>query len=89
MNSESQDAAPFAGLSRRKMFGISSALATAALAGVAANAQQRTNTREAESDKSASDPGPENAALLKENPNSNTPLQPTAATWGRSGFRLT
>jgi oxalate decarboxylase len=73
MNNETQDTAPLAGLSRRKMFGISSALATAALAGVAANAQQRSNTREAEGDKSASDPGPENAALLKENPNSNTP----------------
>ena len=73
MNSENRDAAPLGGLSRRKMFGISSALATVALAGVAANAQQTANTRTAEGDKSASDPGPENKALLNENPNSNTP----------------
>jgi oxalate decarboxylase len=72
MSNEKLDAGPFGGLSRRKMFGIGSALATAAL-GVAANAQQRTNTKKAEGDKSASDPGPENATLLKENPNSNTP----------------
>lgn len=55
------------------MIGIGSTLATVALAGVAANAQQTTNTRRAEGDKSASDPGPENTALLNENPNSNTP----------------
>ena len=73
MNNENRDAAPFGGLSRRKMFGISSALATAALAGVAANAQTRANTRTAEHDPSATDPGPENTALLNENPNSNTP----------------
>jgi oxalate decarboxylase len=73
MSNEKLDAGRSGGLSRRKMFGIGSALATAALAGVAANAQQRTNTKKAEGDKSASDPGPENTALLKENPNSNTP----------------
>jgi oxalate decarboxylase len=61
------------GFSRRSMFGISSTLATAALAGVAANAQTRANTRTAEHDPSASNPGPENKALLDENPNSNTP----------------
>ena len=55
------------------MIGIGSTLATAALAGVAANAQTRVNTRAAEHDPSDSDPGPENAALLNENPNSNTP----------------
>jgi oxalate decarboxylase len=60
-------------LSRRNMLGIGSTLATAAFAGAAANAQQRANTRIAERDRSASDPGPENRALLKENLNSNTP----------------
>jgi oxalate decarboxylase len=55
------------------MFGIGSVLATAVLTGVAANAQQTTNTRKAEGDRSVSNPGPENTALLNENPNSNTP----------------
>jgi hypothetical protein len=70
---ESQDQGPFRGFSRRSMIGIGSTLATAALAGVAANAQTRGNTRTAEHDPSASNPGPENTALLNENPNSNTP----------------
>jgi hypothetical protein len=60
---ESQDQSPFRGFSRRSMIGIGSTLATAALAGVAANAQTRANTRAAEHDPSQSDPGPENAAL--------------------------
>jgi oxalate decarboxylase len=70
---ESQDQSPTRGFSRRSMIGIGSTLATAALAGVAAKAQTRANTRAAEHDSSANDPGPENAALLNENPNSNTP----------------
>jgi oxalate decarboxylase len=60
-------------VSRRNVLGIGSTLATAALAGVAANAQQRSNTRTAEHDHSASNPGPGNKPLLSENPNSNTP----------------
>jgi oxalate decarboxylase len=48
-------------------------LATIALAGAAANAQTQANTRKAERDPSASNPGPENKGLLKENPNSNAP----------------
>jgi oxalate decarboxylase len=60
--------------SRRTFLGASSAaLAAAALAGFTASAQQREDTRKAESDHSSSDPGPENAPLLAENPNSNTP----------------
>ena len=51
---ESQDQSPFRGFSRRSMIGIGSTLATAALAGVAANAQTRANTRTAEHDPSAS-----------------------------------
>ncbi len=73
MSKESPDPSPNRGFSRRGMIGIGSTLATAALAGVAAKAQTRANTRTAEHDPSDSDPGPENAALLNENPNSNTP----------------
>jgi oxalate decarboxylase len=73
MSMEGQDQSQFRGFSRRTMFGMGSTLATAALAGVAANAQTRANTRAAEHDPADSDPGPENTALLKENPNSNTP----------------
>jgi hypothetical protein len=46
------------------------------------------NTRKAERDKSATDPGPDNIALLNENPNSNTPLLLTVETWGQFGTRL-
>jgi oxalate decarboxylase len=60
--------------SRRSFLGISSAaLATAAIAGLTANAQEKVSTQKAEHDHSSSDPGPENKALLPENPNSNNP----------------
>src|SRR3984885_8288965 len=60
--------------SRRTFLGANSAaFATAAFAGLTASAQERDNTREAESDHSTSDPGPENPPLLAENPNTNTP----------------
>jgi oxalate decarboxylase len=60
--------------SRRSFLGLSSvALATAAFAGRTANAQDKASTQKAEHDHSSSDPGPENKALLGENPNSNTP----------------
>src|ERR1700739_1348243 len=60
--------------SRRSFLGVSSAaLATAALAGVAANAQEAQDTRKAERDTSVSDPGQENKPLLEENPSSNMP----------------
>src|SRR5215471_19663692 len=60
--------------SRRNFLGIGSvALATAALTGLTANAQQRADTRKAEHDHSSSNPGQENKRLLEENPNSNTP----------------
>src|ERR1700751_2749853 len=60
--------------SRRSFLGMSSAaLATAALAGVAANAQETQDTRKAEKDISISDPGQENKPLLEENPSSNLP----------------
>ena len=49
------------------------ALATAALAGLTANAQEKASTQKAEHDHSSSDPGPENKVLLPENPNSNNP----------------
>jgi oxalate decarboxylase len=60
--------------SRRSFLGISSAaLATAALTGLTASAQETADTRKAEHDSSLSDPGQENRPLLDENPNSNTP----------------
>ncbi len=60
--------------SRRKFLGMSSvALATAALAGLTANAQEQASTKKAEHDHSSSDPGPENKSLLDTNLNSNTP----------------
>src|SRR5712671_2445428 len=60
--------------SRRSFLGISSvALATAALAGLTANAQEKASTQKAEHDHSSSDPGQENKALLALNPNSNNP----------------
>ena len=61
-------------LSRRTFLGVGSAsLASAALASLAVNAQERTDTEKADLDHSASDPGPENQPLLDENPNSNLP----------------
>ena len=60
--------------SRRSFLGLSSvALATAALTGLAANAQEKASTQKAEHDHSSSDPGQENKALLALNPNSNMP----------------
>lgn len=62
------------GVSRRAFFGVGSAsLATAALASLAVNAQEREDTEKAEQDHSISNPGPENKPLLDENPNSNFP----------------
>src|SRR3984885_15111988 len=60
--------------SRRSFLGMSSvALATAALAGLTANAQDKASTQKAEHDHSSSDPGQENKGLLALNSNSNTP----------------
>jgi oxalate decarboxylase len=60
--------------SRRNFLGMSSvALATAAFAGLTANAQTKESTQKAEHDHSSSDPGQENKVLLGENPNSNNP----------------
>jgi oxalate decarboxylase len=62
------------GLSRRNFLGVGSAgLATAALASLAVNAQERANIAKGEQDHSASNPGPENKPLLDENPASNLP----------------
>ena len=49
------------------------AVAAAAFGGMTAHAQQRDDTRKAESDHSTSNPGPENNILLHENSNTNTP----------------
>ena len=62
------------GLSRRTFLGVGSAgLATATLAAFTAHAQEVQDTRKAEKDTSASNPGQENKPLLDENPSSNTP----------------
>src|SRR5258705_12576247 len=62
------------GVSRRSFLGGSSvALATAALSGLTAHAQQTQQTRQADKDVSISNPGPENQSLLDLNPNSNVP----------------
>src|ERR1700730_12576691 len=62
------------GLSRRTFLGVGSAgLATATFAALTAHAQEVQDTRKAEKDTSASDPGPENRPLLDENPSSNMP----------------
>ncbi|MGA2850335.1 MAG: cupin domain-containing protein [Terracidiphilus sp.] len=59
---------------RRNFLSLSSAaLATAAITGLAANAQERSSTQKAEHDHSSSDPGQENKSLLAQNPNSNNP----------------
>src|SRR5258706_5015211 len=73
--SEQQESKPgMEGLSRREFLGVGSAgLATAALASLVVNAQDRADTEKAEQDHSASNPGPENKPLLDENPNSNLP----------------
>jgi oxalate decarboxylase len=61
--------------SRRDLLGAAPAtLAAAALVGFIAEAQQTPeNTRQAERDRSVSDPGPENRPLRDMNPNSNLP----------------
>jgi oxalate decarboxylase/phosphoglucose isomerase-like protein (cupin superfamily) len=65
---------PVADLSRRNFLSVgSTALATAALTGITAHAQEMQDTRKAEKDISASDPGQENKPLLDENPSSNAP----------------
>ncbi|HEY4818343.1 MAG TPA: hypothetical protein VIH67_13005, partial [Candidatus Acidoferrum sp.] len=60
------------GLSRRNFLGVGSA-GLAALASLAAKAQDRADIEKAEHDHSSSNPGPENKPLLDENPNSNLP----------------
>src|SRR6266852_2312283 len=68
VSNEKPDNAPFGNLSRRSVFGIGSALTAAALAGVAANAQQvRSSDHHLPNE---SDPGPKNSALEGENPDS-------------------
>jgi oxalate decarboxylase len=74
MSDEKKDRELQDGFSRRSVLGMgSAALAAAAFAGLTANAQEKGSTQKAEHDHSSSDPGPENKALLDENPNSNTP----------------
>jgi oxalate decarboxylase len=60
-------------LSRRDFLGVTSTALTAAVAGLTVHAQEPQATRQAERDRSASNPGQENKPLLDENPNSNLP----------------
>lgn len=60
-------------LSRRNILGIGSSVAGALLAAGTVEARQRAGTQQGKADHSASDPGPENQPLLKENPSSNMP----------------
>jgi oxalate decarboxylase len=72
--SDQNESKSTADLSRRNFLGASStALATAALAGITAHAQEMQDTRKAEKDISASNPGQENKPLLAQNPSSNMP----------------
>jgi oxalate decarboxylase len=72
--SDQNESKSVADLSRRNFLGVgSTALATAALAGITAHAQEVQDTRKAEKDISASNPGQENKPLLIENPSSNMP----------------
>ena len=68
MRNEKPGTGPFGNVSRRNMFGIGSALAAAALAGVTANAQQVQSSDHRRPNES--DPGPKNSALEGENPDS-------------------
>jgi len=62
------------GVSRRRFLGGSSvALATAALSGLTAQAQQSLQIPQAEKALSISNPGPENHSLFELNPHSNVP----------------
>ena len=75
MNEQHKDESPANEFTRRDILGASApaVIATAALAGLSARAQTRENTGKAEHDHSASDPGPENKALLDLNASSNLP----------------
>ena len=76
MNEQHNDESPANDFTREDLLGAvaPAAITTAALAGLSAHAQQtRENTRTAEHDHSASDPGPENTVLRDLNPNSNMP----------------
>jgi oxalate decarboxylase len=61
-------------VSRRNFLSVgSAALAAATFSAYSAHAQERKDTRKAESDRSASDPAQENKPLLDENPSTNMP----------------
>jgi oxalate decarboxylase len=74
MSDQTEEKLAQEGVSRRSFLGVgSAALATVAMVGLAAHAQEREDTTKAEGDHSSSDPGPENQVLLKENRNTNMP----------------
>ena len=71
--SNHQENRPGIDLSRRNFLGVTSTALTAAVAGLSVHGQKPQATRQAERDRSASNPGQENKPLLDENPNSNLP----------------
>src|SRR5579862_7625649 len=74
MKPETQPSTQVENVSRRSFLGAgSAAVATAAFSALSAHAQEREQTRKADKDISASDPGQENKPLLDENPSSNAP----------------
>jgi len=74
LNDQNVSSPGMEGFSRRAFLGVGSAsLTTAALASLAANAQEKLSTQKAKQDHSSSDPGRENRGLLALNPTSNTP----------------
>src|ERR1700730_4141071 len=74
MNEQQESKPGMEGFSRRTFLEVGSAgLATAALASLAVNAQEKTDTEKADHDHSVSNLGPENSPLLDENPSTNLP----------------
>jgi oxalate decarboxylase len=74
MNEQQESKPGMEGFSRRTFLEAGSAgLATAALASLAVNAQEKTDTEKADHDHSVSNLGPENSPLLDENPSTNLP----------------
>jgi oxalate decarboxylase len=72
--SDQNESKSTADLSRSNFLCVSStALVTAALAGITARAQEAQDTRKSRKDISISNPGQENKPLLVENPSSNMP----------------
>jgi oxalate decarboxylase len=77
------------GLTRRNFLTVGTTSLAVSGISLRAYAQNPEGVKKAEHDHSSSDPGPENKALLAENPNSNTPPPTDFAMSGRFGFSST